>query len=463
MHAAQHRQDPGGRRRPSSLLRRALSVLATVALIAVVVGSVAAAGRIGYVGYGAHDAAGLASEQLRWLEPRLTAVAPAPADQDVPDGPVLQVAVTALATAGDTARPVAVRLPVLRAALARLRAPALRAPYATSAQPQDGAFLQGWTLLVAVEVARCSGEERDKAVVRDLASPLVPALASVSSGVLPSYRDVYRPVDTVVLAAALRRADSVAHVGGVDAAVQSWLPRLTPLRDPTTQLLAHRTDAAGRLVDGPRASSQALIQTFWPSIDLGATTSSRDWVAFENTFLCPRLGLVAVCEYPGGAGAGDAGSGPLVAGVSPVATVLTLGAARTHGNAALADQISREAELFGGPIVDDAGRHYAAGAAPTADALLAWARTVPVAAELPGVDDRDGVAWSAWALCALIPAVLALGAMAWRVLGRRRFSGPLDSDAAPPTPPYGGSGGGRSTAATPETGATPAAGPSADW
>lgn len=410
------------------------SALLTLLLVLVFVASVAASVRIAYVGFGRHDTSALVAEQLRWLEPQVGAGATGAAE-DVRDGPVLQVALTALATAQDDTRPSQVRLPLLRAALGRLDDDALAARYAVPGTGSRGAFLEGWSLLVATEAARLSGQETDRAAVRTRSRPLVTALGTVTSGVLPSYADTYRPADTVVLAAALRRADEVTGVPGAAAAVADWVPRLEPMRDPTTKLLPHRTDAAGRPVESARATSQAMIQAFWPSIDATGGTSSRDWVAFENTFLCPRLGLVAVCEFPGGESGGDALSGPLVLGVSPAATVLTMAAARAHGNTDLAEEISREAELFGAPVTEGEARHYLGGSSPVGNALLAWARSVPVRGELPGVDDRDPVAWPAWTLGALVPAVLALGALAWRYLGRRRFSGPLESDAAPPDGP----------------------------
>ena len=406
-------------------------------LVALVGASVAASGRIAYVGFGAHDAMALAHEQVRWLQPQLSGDSPARSDADVRDGEVLYVAFTALAAARDEKLPTTERLGLVRAGLARLDASDVRGRYASRAQPSPGAFLQGWSLLVAVELARLSDEAADRDAVRVRGAPLVAALGTVTSGVLPSYGETYRPVDTVVVAAALRKADEIAAMPGAAAAIEAWLPRLNPLRDPATQLLPHRTDAAGRPLDGARATSQAMIQAFWPSIDRAGATSSRDWVAFENTFLCPRLGLATVCEYPGGGGSGDSLSGPLIAGVSPAATVITLAAARAHGNQDLADEISREAELFGAPVADERGRRYLSGSAPAGDALLAWARTIPVERELPGVDDRDPVAWPAWTLGVLIPAVLAMGGLAWRFLARRRFSGPLEADAAPPDAPYG--------------------------
>ncbi|WP_162872777.1 hypothetical protein [Austwickia chelonae] len=416
--------------------QRVGSVLITLVLVTVLMGSLVISARLAHVAFGRHEVSAAVGQQLAWLEGKTSSDAPDRMQKKHRDGAFLQLVLTGIAAAHDESRPAAVRLPLLRAYLYRVEQEEIKQRYAAATLPENGAFYQGWTLLLATQVARLSGEERDAKSVRDKAAPLVNALTTSHSGLLASYPNVYRPVDSVVVAGALRRADETVGVIGVTEALATWVPRLEPLRDPSTKLLPHMTDATGRIIEGPRATSQAIIQVFWPSID--PATSSRDWVAFENTFLCPRLGLVAVCEFPGGWwGVSDADSGPLIVGVSPLATVMTMAAARAHGNEELAVQISRETKLFE-VLFSEKGekKHYNSDSWPLSDAVIAASRAVPVSRELPGVDDRDPVAWKAWVLCTLIPGVVAAGALAWRVMGRRRrLSGPLEHDAAPPDAP----------------------------
>ena len=176
------------RRRLAGRARRVGALLGTVLLLALLAASIGAAGRLAYVGFGPHPVAGLVSEQLRWLEPQVappTAASPgAPGDVGPGERAVLQVAFTALATAADRSRPEQVRVPLLRAALARLDSPEIMGGQGTAGEAAPGAFVQGWSLLVDTELARLSGQESDRSAVRSRATPWVRALATVSSGCL---------------------------------------------------------------------------------------------------------------------------------------------------------------------------------------------------------------------------------------------------------------------------------------
>src|SRR6185312_17065343 len=129
----------------------------------------------------------------------------------------------------------------------------------------------------------------------------------------------------------------------------------------------------GAVLEGPRASSQALMLAFLPDIDPGA--AAADYRRFAGAFVVREAGLVGVREYPlGTEGAGDVDSGPLVAGVSLSASAVALAAATRHGDAPLARTLDAEAELFALPLPWFDGRRYAFGQLPVADAFLAWAR-----------------------------------------------------------------------------------------
>ena len=92
-----------------------------------------------------------------------------------------------------------------------------------------------------------------------------------------------------------------------------------------------------------------------------------------------EAGLVGVREFPRGqSGVGDVDSGPLLLGVSASASAVTLAAARAVGDAELAADLDREAELLGLPLRWAGERRYALGLLPVGDAFLAWARTRPI-------------------------------------------------------------------------------------
>ena len=102
-------------------------------------------------------------------------------------------------------------------------------------------------------------------------------------------------------------------------------------------------------------------------------------------------------------------------GVSASASTVTLAAARAVGDATLAEDLSREAELLGLPISWGGERRYALGALPVGDAFLAWARTRPAAGPLPADPDaQPGRSW--WPLFGL-PFLLPLVVLI--AIGRR--------------------------------------------
>ncbi len=414
-----------------TLAQRWGGALLTVCLVLVLVASGAAGLRVADAAWSPHDETRLAADALRRQDAAAREEAPA-GSAGTAEGDALESALRGLASARDGSRPAAERLADVRGRLAEVDAIVSSVRGVTPDGPPGGAWSAAWRLLLAVDAESLSGAEQDRERIRSEAAQILTALRSSRHGVLGSTAAAgARPVDTVVAVAALRRADQSVGVPGAPAAVTAWLRQIEPLRDTGSQLLPHRVDGSGRVLAGPRATSQAVIQLFWPEID--ASTSSRDWVAFENIFLCPRLGMAVVCEYPGGTGSADDDSGPLVLGVSPRATLSTLAAARAHGNADLGREISREAELLQlgsggwGDAADD-GR-------PPLDVMLMWARSVPVADDLPGVDERPPVPWPGLLLAALAPGLLAFSALSWRLVGRRRHvSGPLDVDAEPPSP-----------------------------
>jgi hypothetical protein len=228
-------------------------------------------------------------------------------------------------------------------------------------------------------------------------------------------------VDNVVAMAALRRADAVT---GVDhrALVDRWRDRAVELVDPATGLLPHRTEVdTGRSLQGSRATSQSLIQRFWPLVDPAGAPAA--YARYRELFVTTTLGFAGIREYPAGAdGPGDVDSGPLVLGVSVSATVVTAGTAIGHGDDGLAAALLHEVDVFGVPVEIGVGRRYAFGVVPVGDAFIAWARSTP-----PGAA-TDHPAVMVWWPLALVPPWLAALVVWWRVLRRR---GPLSVAMVP--------------------------------
>jgi hypothetical protein len=304
-------------------------------------------------------------------------------------------------------------------AVEHLRSPAGTAPFSASLSPPHGVFHAGWLLLLEAQLAALepegSANRRQMATdAETVAQAFAVSLFGGRSPFLEAYPGQSWPVDSVVAVAALRTAD---RVSGADhaALIDRWLTRAGQLVDPATGLLPHRTDpASGRASEGPRATSQSIIQRFWPTVDPAG--AARSYGRFRELFVTSKLGGVGVREYlPGVEGPGDVDSGPLVLGLSASASAVTIGAARAQGDQGLATALTQEAEVLGTRIGGQ--RRYLFGRAPAADAFLAWARATPVA---PAAPQPDLVVW--WPVLLVLPwlAVLAMWWLVLALLRRRR-------------------------------------------
>ena len=294
------------------MLRRVLvSLLAAVAVL-----GLAVAGRVAWVGYGPQPGVSVATAQVRFLHRSIAAGDGARMQQLFPEGDFFLRALTAMAAT----RTPPVDLPAVRALRDSLDRPESVAVFGSGMTPEHGIFQAGWTLAVAVEVARASGEAADLAHVRHRAEVVDAALRSSRTGFLESYPGQYWPCDTVVAASALVDAAELLDQPAWLITVRTWRGEALGTVDPATGLLPHRVDSAGRSLEGPRGSSQSVIQAFWPAIGraLDGRPDLASWSAFRRQFLVREAGLVGVREYPAGAtGRGNVDSGPLLLGSAP--------------------------------------------------------------------------------------------------------------------------------------------------
>lgn len=327
-----------------------------------------------------------------------------------PEGQFFMHALTGLAAT--TSNPA-----LAREQLAAMQEPEIAGRFGEGMSIEHGIFHAGWSLALAVEIAKATGTAPDLAVVRQSAPQVARALIESPTAVPESYPGGYWPCDAVVAAAAVAQAGELLQEPELISQMRTWRSRITTLLDPQLQLLPHRVDESGATQEGPRGSSQSLIQAFWAplSLALDGDTDRASWRAFGEAFIVDVGPLVGVREYPVGAeGGGDEDSGPLIAGVSLSASAVTLAAARANGDEALAADLDREAELLGAPFQIGGQRLFAAGLMPIGDAFVAWARAVPM--EQPQAPTNPRVNW--WVLAIPGLAGMALGVLLLRSLAR---------------------------------------------
>lgn len=340
--------------------------------------------------------------QVGWLNRARASGAPDDMQRLFPEGAFFTHVLTGLAAASiDDADTVA-------SALDASGADSVKAVFGTIPALDGGTFYRGWRLLLLAEHVRLGGASRE--VLAAEADAVQRALTASPTGVPPSYPQGYWPCDAVVAMAGVERARQVSGQRTDPAMLAEWLRRIGAVRDPASGLLAHRISAEGIVREGPRGSSQALIQVFWP--DLDPAGASGEWARFVDAFVVREAGLVGVREHPRGDDSpGDVDSGPLVFGVSASASAVTLAAARRNGGHELAADLDHEAEYLGLPLEWSGERRFAFGLLPVGDAFVAWARGVPAAEATGPATPRP--LWWAHALVLLLPGLAATGWLVW--------------------------------------------------
>ncbi|WP_433334419.1 hypothetical protein [Spirillospora sp. CA-294931] len=310
-----------------------------------------------------------------------------------------------------------------RWALGRLDSPSGRAPFSPGLAPPLGVFYRGWSNWLRGGVLSLQpAQRRDAGELRRFgedSAALGSAFDRSASPYLEAYPGQAWPVDSTVAVASLRLHDALlpARFG---ATADRWLRDVRQRLDPRTGLFPHRVaPGTGAPAEVARGTSQSIVQRFLPEID--ADFAREQYLRFRERYVVSPLGLgPAVREYPKGMdGPGDVDSGPLVLGVSLSATVVTLGAAQTHGDSSLAAALGNYGELAGLPVGTPWSKRYAFGRLPIGDAFLAWSKTARPWVGRPPSPPPASVSW--WWRLPLLSLLALVGAAPWiPALVRRR-------------------------------------------
>ena len=316
-------------------------------------------------------------------------------------------------------------LAAARWALARLESEAGRAPFTGDMPLRYGVFYRGWVNWLRGGILSLQpAAARDPAEVRAFrtdSAALGAAFDESPTPFLASYPGRSWPVDSTVALASLRLHDKLL-TPAYDTTVIRWVANVRARLDPATGLMPHTADVdTGSPTSGAQGSSQSLIHRFLGEID--PAFAQQQYSVFRDLFLSAPLGLgPGVREHPVGVeGPANVDSGPLLLGVSLSATVVTIGAARVHGDRSLAAGLASFGEVAGVPVSTPWTKRYAFGVAPVGDAFLAWSKSArPWVAGEPAAPERK-ISW--WWRMPLLVLFLAVGAAPWlagAALRRRR-------------------------------------------
>lgn len=276
-----------------------------------------------------------------------------------------------------------------RQAYGRLSEPAGKQPFAQDQVPPYGIFYQGWRnyLLSGILLLQQPGllQARELAEFKANCEAIANALAASPSPFLPSYPRETWPVDTFPALVSLRAHRSLIDES-YEPTIAAWLARLKAAQPGSATQIDHRI---APFRQGPRGTSQALIQRFLPELD--PVWAAQSYGRFRQEFVTQRLGIPGILEYPiadpGKSStkpatanpAGDIDSGPLITGVSLSATAIALGTAKLNGDDRLHRALWQASELVGlptgGKLGDRPQKRYWFGLLPITDAFLLWSQT----------------------------------------------------------------------------------------
>jgi hypothetical protein len=253
----------------------------------------------------------------------------------------------------------------------------VRGPFPKVMEPHCGVFYAGWRNYLLARIIEASGVGVDaslRAEFDSLSAELALAYAGSSSPFLASYDGLAWPADNVVAMASLSLHDRL-NGGRERVLIEQWLGQVRHRMD-TSGLVPHAWDPLNDAVlEGPRGSSQSLMNCFWPVIDSAMAADQVE--RYRRRFFGSRLGVPMVREYPkGSSGVGDVDSGPVILGIGSSAMIVAPGAFRMNDDPSRAYALDRSIEGWGVAFGADRKR-FAFGLMPIADLFILWTRSMP--------------------------------------------------------------------------------------
>ena len=251
------------------------------------------------------------------------------------------------------------------------------APFLDDTQVEHGVFYLGWKnrLLGGLLALGPTDAQMDVDLFHHQCQQLAIAFQRSPTRHLDAYPGHAWPCDNVMALASLRLHDHLFEpkFGGV---IHDWLTFTRDHLDPATGLIVHKIDGhSGSMLIPARASSQVYIHAVLPELD--PTFAREQYERFRALFVEDWYGYLPVCEYPKGkVGEGDVDTGPLILGISPSATVVSIAAARANGDFELAERSVILSETIGVPWTTENEKSFWFGRMIVADAFLVWGKSL---------------------------------------------------------------------------------------
>ncbi|MBW4618553.1 MAG: hypothetical protein KME17_04080 [Cyanosarcina radialis HA8281-LM2] len=267
----------------------------------------------------------------------------------------------------------------VRWVLEQADSPQGRAPFTSDTQVRYGVFYLGWTnrLLGGLLKIQHPKERAPQDVARFHAqsSELARAFAASPTATLDAYPGQAWPCDQTVALASLALHDELFG-SNYRRTIEKWIDYTQEHLDPQTGLIPHKIDAAtGEIEIGARGSSQVYLLAFLPELDPAFAT--QQYARFRQQFAIEVIGFLPIREYPLQAdGQGDVDSGPIIFGIGPTSTIVSIAPARAHRDAQVFESTLLLAEIFGFPQVKGQEKSYAFGWLLVIDDFLVWGKSL---------------------------------------------------------------------------------------
>lgn len=262
--------------------------------------------------------------------------------------------------------------------LRQLESEAGRRPFPRNQVVEHGVFYQGWkNRLIGGLLLLQSEAERDRVVVREFnrqSAALAAAFRASSTYHLEAYPGQAWPVDNIVALTSLKIHDFLFNTSYGEV-VNEWLEYTRTNLTAETGLIPHYIDAnTGQIRENSRGSALGLYLAFLPELD--ADFAKEQYKLYRDKYAQPVLDFPLIREYPNGTnGKADVDSGPLVFGLGPVATGVSLVAAKANGDAEIFERRMQLSETFGVPFTWGGKKRYGLGLIVVGDAFEVWGKT----------------------------------------------------------------------------------------